>query len=240
MSALDRGKEAVAAFMAGSLSGGETVFFGAGSTVELLVRKIGEREAKRELEADSITAVAAAPEVEEIAREAGLRLLPFRDYRTVETVDVAVDGADQFDREGRLLKGGGGQFLRERQLIDHARTFGVRWHILVQPAKEVERLGTNFPVPLEVPIGQEEDVAAKAASYGEPVLRRGGDGEPYKTPEGNHILDLNLTADMDASELAQRLEQMEGVLSHGIFLGYDPVVLVGHPDGSVERRDFIR
>src|SRR5215203_3608236 len=117
---------------------GMTVGIGTGSTSAFAIEAIS----KRIKEGLSIKAVASSLRSEELAKNAGIRLIPFS---RVETIDLYIDGADEVDQELNLIKGGGGALLREKILAFHAKEFIV----IVDSSKLVTHLG-KFLLPVEV------------------------------------------------------------------------------------------
>src|SRR5262249_54458401 len=128
-----------------------------------------------------ITCVACTRDGAALATRLGMRLVEL-----TRKVDLTIDGADEVDPRGDLLKGGGGALLHEKILAQASE----RLIIVVDPSKRSPRLGTRSMLPVEVfPYGwrREQDVLAAAGLA--PVLR----GEPpFVTEEGNYILDCTL------------------------------------------------
>jgi ribose 5-phosphate isomerase A len=132
-------KRAAAELAAGLVEDGMTVGLGTGSTVACLLPALAERGLEQ------IRCIATSPETEASARELGLPVEPFDD---LERLDIAIDGADQVDRAGWLVKGGGGAHTREKIVAAAADRFVV----IASSDKEVKRIAP--PVPLElVPYG---------------------------------------------------------------------------------------
>ena len=195
------------------------VGLGTGSTVAHLLAALGERAE----ELRSARCVATSPETARVARELGLEVLELDE---VGELDVAIDGADQVDPEGWLVKGGGGAHTREKIVAAAARRFVV----IVSAEKAVARLGP--PVPLEIlRFGAERTLRA----LGSARLRPGGDEPAQASPDGNLIADYTGPVD-DPRRLAARLSETPGVVEHGLF---EPEmvseVLIAGADG-VQRR----
>jgi ribose 5-phosphate isomerase A len=152
-------------------------------------------------------------------------------------LDLAVDGADEVDPRLDLIKGGGGALLREK-LVARAAS---RFLIVIEDDKVVTRLGERHALPVEiVRFGWRETRRALLDLVPDARLRRGQDGQSFVTDEGHFILDCTLGEPEPGGEgpeaLAAGLKALPGVVDHGLFLGMADEVLVGHPDGSVERR----
>jgi len=190
----DIGAEKRAAAQAASelVEDGMRVGLGSGTTVAELVPALGRRGL-------ALTCVATSPATADLARAHGLRVEPFSD---IEKLDIAIDGADQVDPLGWLVKGGGGAHTRERIVAAAADRFVV----IVSSDKPVDRL--HPPVPLEL---LAFGLAATVRAVPGTVLR----GAP-RTPDGGVLADLQREFD-DAATLARMLDAVPGVVSHGLF-----------------------
>jgi ribose 5-phosphate isomerase A len=144
----------------------------------------------------------------------------------VESIDVDVDGADEFDPQLCLIKGGGGALLREKIIASVSRKFVV----LADSSKRVPVLG-KFPLPVEVIHFAETLLARRITQLGAKVtVRKTADGTSYKTDEGHHILDCNFGQIPDPPALARTLSDMPGVVEHGLFINMASVVLLAKGD----------
>ena len=156
-------------------------------------------------------------------RAHGIQVL---DLNAVAAVAIYVDGADEVDPSKALVKGGGGALTREKIVAAAADEFIC----IVDGSKRVARLG-KFPVPVEViPMARGLVARKLAALGGQPVYRQG-----FVTDNGNVILDVHGLAIADPDALERDLNNIVGVVAHGIFAAERPdTVLVGTPAG-VER-----
>jgi ribose 5-phosphate isomerase A len=149
-----------------------------------------------------------------------------------QQIDVAIDGADEFDPKLQLTKGGGGALLREKIIASASRQFVV----IADSSKQVPVLGA-FPLPVEVIPFAEALVAKKIAALGAQVnVRQTPDGKPFITDEGHHILDCRFGRIPDPPTLARKLSDTPGVVEHGLFINMADVVLMGKGDEVVEFR----
>jgi ribose 5-phosphate isomerase A len=208
-----RHQEAAARAAAELVEDGMRVGLGTGSTVAHLLRALARRELR------GITCVATSPATERLARELGLTVGELDD---VGELDVAIDGADQIDPRGWLIKGGGAAHTREKIVAAAARRFVV----IASAEKAVPALGP--PVPLElVRFG----ASSILGDVGEARLR---EGTPI-SPDGGLIADY-LGPIGDARRLAARLSAIPGVVEHGLFAPeLVSMILIGGQAG-VERR----
>lgn len=154
-------------------------------------------------------------------------------------LDLTVDGADEFDPQLNLIKGGGGALLREKIVASASKEMIV----VADDSKRVERLG-RFPLPIEVvDFGLRAttlavEAAIKAAGCAGPLrVRQKADGHVFVTDQGHLILDAGLGAIPDARNLARALAEVPGVVEHGLFIGLARrVILAGSGGISVVER----
>jgi ribose 5-phosphate isomerase A len=193
---------------------GMTVGLGTGTTVAHLLPALARR-------ALDVRYVATSPRTERAARELGLRVEPFD---AVETLDVAIDGADQVAPDFWLVKGGGAAHTREKLVAAAA----ARFVVIVDSTKAVQAI--TAPVPLElVPFG----VASTLHRLGPVRLR-----DVPRSPDGGVIAD-HVGAVEDVAALARRLAGTPGVVEHGLFpptMVSDVVVGRGRMADWVRRR----
>ena len=155
-------------------------------------------------------------------------------------LDLTIDGADEYDSELNLIKGGGGALLQEKIVA----TASDRMIVIADATKKVETLGA-FPLPVEV-IGFGmgttkmllEEMLEGLDVMGNKAVLRMQDGAPFVTDEGNHILDLHLGRIGNARQLSLILNQVPGVVENGLFIDICDVIVTGHGDGTVETRDI--
>lgn len=185
---------------------GMIIGLGTGSTVYHTILKIGEmvREGMK------IKGVATSVQTEKLAAEQGIPLLSIDE---AQTIDVAIDGADEIDHHFYAIKGGGGALLREKIIAKASKKFVV----VADSKKVVQRLG-KFPLPVEVvPFG-----AGKTEGYiqkfgCQTVLRMQGDN-PYVTDNGNYIIDCHFEEIDDPKQLERELNNITGVVENGLFV----------------------
>jgi ribose 5-phosphate isomerase A len=145
-------------------------------------------------------------------------------------LDIAIDGADEIDSRLRLLKGGGGALLREK-IVAHAAS---RFVVVAEKDKMVERLGERFKVPVEVVRFGWRDTQRRLGEILPDSERRTLGGDPFLTDETHYILDCPIPPDADVEELAERIDQVPGVVEHGLFLHEADRVLIGTPEGGLD------
>jgi ribose 5-phosphate isomerase A len=204
---------------------GQVVGLGSGSTATLAIRALAEK-VRAGLK---IRGIPTSQHSRELALELGI---PLTTFEAVQKIDVTIDGADEFDPDLNLIKGGGGALLREK-IVASATLQEV---IVTDSSKQVAILG-KFPLPVEVIKFAQPLVAKRIAALGaECVLRRDPAGEPYVTDEGNHILDCRFGEITEPAKLARRLSEIPGIVEHGLFINLASVVLMAKGSQVIELR----
>ncbi len=145
------------------------------------------------------------------------------DLNEVSELPVYVDGADEVDAGLHMIKGGGGALTREKIVAAVARTFVC----IADASKQVEVMG-RFPLPVEViPMAREYVARELSQLGGKPVLRAG-----FITDNGNQILDVHGLQITAPKALEERINQIVGVVTNGLFaLRPADVLLLGTPQG---------
>lgn len=211
----DQEKEAAARASLRFVHDGNIVGLGTGSTSAYAVRFLGER-VRAGLK---IRGIPTSVKTLELATSLGI---PMTTLDEVSQIDVTIDGADEFDPQLNLTKGGGGALLREK-IIASASKLVV---IIADSGKQVAMLG-KFPLPVEVIPFAEALITTKISALGAAVkLRQRPDGKTFITDEGHHILDCHFGQIPDPPALARKLSDMPGIVEHGLFIGMASVVLV--------------
>ncbi|MDD7267511.1 MAG: ribose-5-phosphate isomerase RpiA [Lachnospiraceae bacterium] len=204
---------------------GMVVGLGTGSTAFYMIQKLGEM-VKNGL---SVTAVATSAESARLAEELGITVL---DVNEVDHIDIDIDGVDEIDPDGNVIKGGGGALLREKIVSRLAKE--TVW--VMDAGKEVAAIGA-FPLPVEiVRYGHRHTLKAMEDAGLSPVLRVRND-ETYLTDNGNYIADLHLGAPIDIPRVVAVLAAIPGVVEHGLFLGMGSQRFVGTDAGVMSRKE---
>ena len=189
---------------------------GSGSTVNCFIEALGELK-------DQIQgAVAASKASEELLRKQGIEVFSAND---VSSLDIYVDGADEINPQKMMIKGGGAALTREKIVAALAKNFIC----IVDSSKQVDVLGSTFPLPIEVIPMARSQVARKLVTLGgAPEYREG-----VVTDNGNIILDVHNFAIMNPVEMEKELNNIAGVVTNGVFaLRPANTVIVGTPDGA--------
>ena len=220
----DQEKEAAGRASVQFVREGNIVGLGTGSTAAYAVRELGERVRS----GLKIRGIPTSVQTMKLARSLGISLTTFDE---VQQIDVTIDGADEFDPQLNLIKGGGGALLREK-IIASASKMVV---IIADSSKQVATLG-KFPLPVEVIPFAEALIANRISALGATVKLRQRDGKTFITDEGHHILDCHFGQIPDPPVLARKLSDMPGIVEHGLFIGLASVVLLAKGNKVQELR----
>ena len=236
LSPIDKAKFIAAKRASQYVETGMRVGLGTGSTAAWLVKCLGELVRDEGLK---IQGVPTSTRTAELARDVGIEVISLDEAKWL---DLTIDGADEYDANLNLIKGGGGALLQEKIVA----TASDQMVVIADISKQVETLGA-FPLPIEViPFGwQTTKALVEETLVGLDVLGRSTslrmNGETaFVTDEGNHILDLHLNRIGNARQLSLVLNQIPGVVENGLFIDICDAVVIGYGDGRVEVRDITK
>jgi ribose 5-phosphate isomerase A len=208
-------KERVAGRIAGMVREGDVLGIGSGSTSYMALLAIAERVKRENLH---IKAIPTSLEIAMACTRLGIPLTQMEAHRP----DWTFDGADEIDPHLSLIKGRGGAMFKEKLLINSS----PKTYIIADSSKMVTRLGTNFPVPVEVfppsltYVGQALQTLSPTAV--KLRMAEGKDG-PIITENGNLILDVWFDSIPPTTETA--IKSITGVIESGLFIGYPVEIL---------------
>jgi ribose 5-phosphate isomerase A len=201
----DELKQAVARTAIDYVVDGEIIGVGTGSTANFFIDELGKIK-------DRIKGAVASSE----ATAARLRAhgIEVYDLNDVDAISVYVDGADEIDASGAMIKGGGAALTREKIVASVSRQFVC----IADGSKLVQTLG-KFPLPVEVvPMARAAVARQLVALGGQPRLRtKPGSDEPFVTDNGGHLLDVAGLAITDPVALETAINQIVGVIAVGLF-----------------------
>jgi len=202
---------------------GDIVGLGTGSTFNLILAPLAERVRV----GLKILCIATSNQTANAAAELGIPLTTLDEH---QEINVDIDGADEIDPRLALIKGGGGAFLREKIVASAAK----KLVIVADSTKQVTMLG-KAPVPVEVVPFAQALVAKEIQGLGASVnLRKDKQGKIFVTDESHHILDCHFGEIRDPRNLERQLEEIPGVVGHGLFIGMASVVLIGKGSTVIE------
>jgi ribose 5-phosphate isomerase A len=202
---------------------GMKVGLGTGSTAIFATRRIADL-----LQSGKLRDILAFATSKTTAAEAARLGIPLMSDDLPYDLDVTIDGADEVDPEMNLIKGGGGALLREKIVAQ----VSAREIIVVDETKPSPRLGTHWPVPVEViPFAwtsQARFLESLGANY---TVRKNHDGTQFATDSGNMILDCHFGPIPDARKLADQLAGRAGIVEHGLFIGLASDLIIAGASG---------
>ncbi|MEA2802740.1 MAG: ribose 5-phosphate isomerase [Rhodospirillaceae bacterium] len=206
---------------------GMAVGLGTGRAATRAIRALAQRAATERL---VLRCVATSQASHDLAATLGLTVGSLEE---IGPLDFLFDGADEVDPELRMIKGRGGAMTREK-IVAHA---SAQRMYLIQSSKLSSRLGEKAPLPIEVLASDLAAVRQTLRTIGlEGPIRLKADGTPYKTDNGNPVIDAPLPSDLDVVQLGACLDKLSGVVGHGLFLTEANDVLIEDADGKVSRR----
>lgn len=215
-------KQAAVAAVEAEVEDGMKLGLGTGSTVQFVLEELARRIEEDGLE---VVGVATSQRTEQEAERLGI---PLATLDVMNHLDVTIDGADEVDAHLDLIKGGGGALLREKVVASASQ----RVAIVADESKVVDRVGTGFPVPIEIVPFATRVLWPRVQMQGAEVLLREGDnGEPYETDNGHWIFDARFARMADPAQVERAIKQMPGVCEVGIFTGVADTAYVAGEDG---------
>lgn len=202
---------------------GMIIGLGTGTTAIFATRRIAEL-----LHSGALKGILGIPTSSQTEAEAIRLQIPLTTLAEHREIDLTIDGADEIAPNLDVIKGGGGALLREKIVAQASRQMLV----VGDESKLSEKLGTHFKLPVEVvPFGWQSQARYLESLGGKVILRLGKDGAPYKTDQGNHILDCDFGPMDDPVTLGARIRARAGIVEHGLFLGLVSQVIVAGPGG---------
>jgi len=203
------------------------VGLGTGSTANFFIEELARRQIEEGLK---VTTIASSNVSMIKAQSLGLNVISLHQ---VDAIDLYVDGADEITPDMTLLKGRGYDLVMEKLLARAARQFLV----VADKSKLVDRIGTNFAIPIEV-----MSFAWKAAKRSIEALGGRGDLRVNTakdglaiTSHGSLVLDMSFDQSVTEENLNIMLNNIPGVVEHGIFYNLSSAILIAN-DGKIEEK----
>lgn len=220
MTTQDELKSAAASAAAAMVENGMIVGLGSGTTAAFAVTALAERVAK----GLSITGIATSEKTAALARGLGITVAALDDY---DRIDVTIDGADEVERGTlNVIKGRGGALLREKIVASASE----RLVLVVDEEKLVDRLcPEQQPIPVEVETFGWKGTASRLRALGASLTQRiTAKGEAFVSDGGHFILDCVFPRFDSARKIERSLNDVVGVVEHGLFIGMASEVVVGY------------
>jgi ribose 5-phosphate isomerase A len=218
-------KKAAAAEAVKHISPGMKIGLGTGTTANFFIEALAASKL-------DVTCIPTSAASRALGEKLGLKMSNLEENAYI---DITVDGADEFDSEFRLIKGGGGAMHREKLVASSSR-----WMVVIaDQSKQVKTLG-KFPLPVEVSkfgvkaTAWKIDRALDDLKLTRKMVLRVRDGKPFVTESGNAIIDCALEAIPEPEKLDAVLNTIPGVIETGLFIGICGVIYVAGPKSVKE------
>ncbi|MDG1097649.1 MAG: ribose-5-phosphate isomerase RpiA [Methylophilaceae bacterium] len=203
------------------------VGLGTGSTANFFIEELARRQTEENLK---ITTISSSNISMIKAQSLGLNVIGLQQ---VNAIDLYIDGADEITSDLNLLKGRGYDLVMEKLLAKAAKQFFV----VADKSKLVDCIGTNFAIPIEV-----MPFAWQAIKKSLEVIGGIGDLRPNVAKDGlsissygSLIFDMTFDKSMTEGDLNERLNNIPGVIEHGLFYQLASAVFIAH-DGNIEEK----
>lgn len=200
------------------INDGDVVGLGTGSTATFAIQEL----AKRIKAGLKIAAAASSIKTEELAITAGISVLKLENLRSI---DISIDGADEFTESLDLIKGGGGALFREKIIASLSKNA----IIITDSSKKVNLLGA-FKVPIEVVPLAYQYVFNNVEALGGAAKLRIKENQKFITDNGNYIIDADFGLINNPEKLSSQLNEIDGLLAHGLFIGLTAKVIMAKGD----------
>ena len=225
----DKAKYASAKYSLNFIKDGMKIGLGTGSTAAWFVVLLSDFIKKNDIK---VTTVATSSFTKILAKAVGVIVVSLDE---IECLDLTIDGADEFDDHLNLIKGGGGALLQEK-IVASASSEMI---VIADTGKYVKKLG-KFPLPIEVvPFGASstkniiDNLFLICGFKDISGTFRQKNGQIFVTDEGNNIIDYKLNEINNVKELSIKINNITGVIEHGIFTNLCTKVIVGKPSGGI-------
>ncbi|WP_031427316.1 ribose-5-phosphate isomerase RpiA [Flavimarina sp. Hel_I_48] len=219
---LDNEKRVAAMEAVKLIENGMIVGLGSGSTSAFMIEELGKMVAN----GLRIKGVPSSEATHDLAKKLGI---PLVDLEEVDKIDINIDGADEFDPQLRLIKGGGGALLREK-IVAHNSAYNV---IIADSTKQVEKLG-KFKLPIETIPFATPSILKELKGQGLNSEIRKKNNADYLTDQNNMIIDIDIYEFSDLDTLNIMLQNIPGIVETGLFLKSTDLVIVGKGDQTIK------
>lgn len=200
---------------------GMVLGLGTGSTANMMLHGLAARLAV----GLRIVGVPTSRATERLARRLGIPLTSLDD---VPELDLTIDGADEIDPTGQLIKGLGGALWREK-IVARA---SARLVVVADESKLVPRLGTRAPLPVEIAAFGARATLRQIERLGCQATLRQQDGRPFVTDGGNLIVDCYGLPLGEPRQIDALLRALPGVIETGLFLDFAPLLVIGSTEDA--------
>jgi ribose 5-phosphate isomerase A len=220
-------KQKLGVFAADFVKQDMLIGLGTGTTVFYLLKELS----RHKQQGLHFTAVCTSNQTQKILEEEGINYVSINE---IDKLQLTIDGADEVDIEGNLIKGGGGALLQEKIVASASD----KLIIIIDEKKNVETLGA-FPLPVEViTFGWKQVQSNIETTYNIKTRLREKDGSVFITDHQHYILDCWFNTIENAFELNKDLHLIAGVVETGLFVQMANIIVTGLVTGEITTRDI--
>jgi len=192
------------------VSPGNVIGLGTGTTANEFIKLLSKSDLRR-----SIIGVATSINTENLAMDLGIQIV---DIDSVDKIDVTIDGADEIDPSGNILKGGGGALTREKKVA----LSSMNYVIIASDEKMVKKIPDHMGIPIEIlPFGKKKTIESIENLKFIFRLR-----ENFITDNGNLVVDCIPSNEIDLSVANKEIKGLNGVVETGLFLNFKKTIII--------------
>ena len=211
------------------ITSGMNIGLGTGSTANELIKLLGDNPKLK----DNCRFACTSTQTELLAKNNSINIEEIDNFNYL---DLTIDGADEIDHNGNMIKGGGGALLREKMIASISKNY----IIIVDDTKYVDKLG-KFPLPVEIvkfgpksTITLLKNIFSEYDLYPEIKIRPNDDGSNFNTDGGNLIVDCYCTELNSLHEIKNKIESVPGVVTSGLFINMASSMILGESEKASE------
>jgi len=211
------------------INSGMNIGLGTGSTANELIKLLGNNPKLK----DNCRFACTSTQTELLAKN---NLINIEEIDNFNYLDLTLDGADEIDHNGNMIKGGGGALLREKMIASISKNY----IIIVDDTKYVDKLG-KFPLPVEIvkfgpksTITLLKNIFSEYDLYPEIKIRQNDDGSNFNTDGGNLVVDCYCTELNSLHEIKNKIESVPGVVTSGLFINMASSMILGESEKASE------
>ena len=208
---------------------GMNIGLGTGSTANELIKLLGNNPKLK----DNCRFACTSTQTELLAKNNSINIEEIDNFNYL---DLTIDGADEIDHNGNMIKGGGGALLREKMIASISKNY----IIIVDDTKYVDKLG-KFPLPVEIvkfgpksTITLLKNIFSEYDLYPEIKIRPNDDGSNFNTDGGNLVVDCYCTELNSLHEIKNKIESVPGVVTSGLFINMASSMILGESEKASE------
>ncbi len=211
------------------ITSGMNIGLGTGSTANELIKLLGDNPELK----DNCRFACTSAQTELLAKNNSINIEEIDNFNYL---DLTIDGADEIDHNGNMIKGGGGALLREKMIASISKNY----IIIVDDTKYVDKLG-KFPLPVEIvkfgpksTITLLKNIFSEYDLYPEIKIRPNDDGSNFNTDGGNLVVDCYCTELNSLNEIKNKIESVPGVVTSGLFINMASSMILGESEKASE------